>query len=303
MKHGLRFLMALALLAGIATFSGAALADVEINETNFPDIVFRSLVGMYYDGDGDGVLSEAEAESVTGINVAQRGIADLTGIEYFPEIFQLNCENNYITFLDLSANAKLDTLLCHNNRLEDLNVRHCPELALLICINNRLTALDVSRNPALVSLECGENQLAALDVSRNAALRTLGCGNNRLTSMDIRDNPLLEQLLCDGNQLTALDLSHNPELYFLDCESNQLESLDLSGSKLLKVLYCHSNLFADLDVSLCTELVRLVQENEREVLALWDFWHNEDDSFHLQTDHGVTVTAGELISIPLDSGE
>ena len=44
-----------------------ALADVEINETNFPDDNFRAYVVDWYDSDEDGMLSDAELENVTTI--------------------------------------------------------------------------------------------------------------------------------------------------------------------------------------------------------------------------------------------
>lgn len=47
---------------------GVAFADVAVNETNFPDEVFRDYVSEY-DSDEDGTLSTSELEVVTDINV------------------------------------------------------------------------------------------------------------------------------------------------------------------------------------------------------------------------------------------
>ncbi len=47
----------------------AAWADVEINETNFPDENFRSFISSDIDTDGDGILSTAEINVITRINV------------------------------------------------------------------------------------------------------------------------------------------------------------------------------------------------------------------------------------------
>ena len=46
---------------------------VAVNETNFPDENFRTVVNQY-DGDRDGVLSSAELSDVTWINCADHGI-------------------------------------------------------------------------------------------------------------------------------------------------------------------------------------------------------------------------------------
>ena len=109
----------------------AAQTAVEINEEVFPDDTFREEIGLY-DMDGDGWLSETEAETVTSISLPGMGISTLKGIEYLTQL----------TYLD-----------CSDNRLTDLDVRNNRELVTLLCTGNQLTELDVSNNPELVEFE------------------------------------------------------------------------------------------------------------------------------------------------------
>ena len=84
----------------------AATAPVTIDETNFPDSVFREYVKQF-DLDTDGSLSVAELEDIEIINVNECGISDLKGIEYFDHLRILRCRYNNLSSLDISKNTAL----------------------------------------------------------------------------------------------------------------------------------------------------------------------------------------------------
>ena len=172
-------------------------AGVAIDNTNFPDANFRTVV-EYYDTNKDSSLSDTEIAAVEEIDCYDKGISNLKGIEYFTALRSLNCGYNQLTSLDVSKNTALTNLYCSRNQL---------------------TALDVSKNTALTCLDCRSSQLTALDVSKNTALTYLDCGNNQLTSLDVSKNTALTDLDCDKNQLTSLDVS-NTDMDELNCDDN-----------------------------------------------------------------------------------
>ena len=172
-------------------------AGVAIDNTNFPDANFRTVVENF-DTNKDGNLSDTEIAAVEEIDCYDKGISNLKGIEYFTALRSLNCGCNQLTSLDVSKNTALTDL-------------HCGD--------NQLTALDVSKNTALTNLYCSRNQLTALDVSKNTALTGLGCAGNQLTALDVSKNISLTDLDCDKNQLTSLDVS-NTNMDDLDCDDN-----------------------------------------------------------------------------------
>jgi Leucine-rich repeat (LRR) protein len=136
----------------------------------------------------DGKLSPDEAEGLTVIDIQYYQIASLAGIEYFPNLTHLYCNNNKLTSIDMSKNTALIWLDCNNNRLTSLNVSKNTALKYLRCDDNQLTSLDISKNTDLTDLWCSGNQLASLDISRNTALDVLHCDDNQLTSLDISKN-------------------------------------------------------------------------------------------------------------------
>ncbi len=215
-----------------------AWADVEINETNFPDANFRNWVLSQTYG-GDGMLTDEEIADVTSINVWYKRIQSLKGIEYFTALTELSCGENQLTELDVSKNTALTTLGCGSNKMTAIDVSGCPALTTLYCYGNQLTELDVSGCTALTTLDCYGNQLTTLDVSGCPALTTLKCYHNHLTELDVSKNTELASLNCSGNKLTELNVSNCPQLSYIECFSNQIK--DAAMEKLVESLPSKSN--------------------------------------------------------------
>ncbi len=230
-------LLTLAMVFTFLPFSAFAATDsygpVYITDANVPDKTFREYLLKQFDKDGNGVLTPAERYAVTEIDVENKYISNLSGIEFFPNLKKLNCGHNRLTSLDVSKNTVLQEL---------------------VCWENQLTSLDVSQNTALQELACFENQLTSLDVSQNPALQKLSCWDNRLTSLDVSKNTELTYLKCSYNRLTELDMSKNTELTYLDCGYNRLTELDVSQNTKLTELYFVSNKITSLQADNCTNL-------------------------------------------------
>lgn len=164
---------------------------VGINNTNFPDSVFRKYVEDNIDkadttsGKKDGKLSKTERDAVTEINIDNQNCTDLTGIAYFANLTELDCSYNKLTTLDVSKNAKLSTLECTNNGMEELNLGDITSLKHLFCSENNLTELDVSKNRYLEQLHCRYNNLRRLVIGNNYSLTMLYLLGNHLTSLDL----------------------------------------------------------------------------------------------------------------------
>ena len=242
---------ALCLLPALALAEGAA--DVAIDPTNFPDANFRTYVSTF-DTDNDDRLTPTELAAVEYMALYNKSIGDLTGIEHFTDLTELDCRRNQLTSLDLSKNTALEVLNCNNNPLTSLVLGGNTALTKLSCTNNQLTSLDLSKNTALEELDCGDNQLTSLDVSANTALKQLYCMNNPLTALDVSKNTSLTDLNCINTQRASLDVSANTALTSLLCGENQLTSLDVSKNTALTSLRCAKNQLASLDVSKNTAL-------------------------------------------------
>ena len=179
---------------------------IQFKDPNF----LEALIAENVDDDGDGQISFDEAKAVKSLDVTDSDIKEMSEIRYFTELKSyLYCDNNQLTYLDVSNNTALKYLVCYNNPLTTLDVCNNTALTVLNCGNNQLTTLDVSNNAALTGLNCDGNQLTTLDVSNNTALTELSCVNNQLTDLDVSNNTALKNLNCYGNPLQSVTISES----------------------------------------------------------------------------------------------
>ena len=210
-------------------------------EEFIPDENFRAYCIKNYDKSGDGIFSKYEASLITSLDVSDKEIKSLEGIEYFTALKTLYCHSNQLTSLDVSKNTALTYLSCEDNQLTALDVSKNTALTSLYCYNNPLELLNLGdANPtkyysssydypyfdsgklgASTKLKVISSKITKLDVS-----------SNKLQSLDVSECPALKTLYCHSNQLTSLDVSKNTALTSLDCYSNQLTSLDVSKTNL-----------------------------------------------------------------------
>ena len=257
----------LAALYAVMLFTADVSAnETEINSKNFPDDIFREYVSQKFDRNNDGKLSaeELKADKYKGlvINVSGMKIKDLSGIELFAELTELDCSNTLITELDVSKNRKLRTLICGR----------CG-----------ITGLDVTNNRLLETLECsngyfgiGENEYASapglIDLSKNKKLKRLVLQNAMLTQVDVSKNTGLVYLDVSWNYLEGLDVTNNTALEELNCTWSfvdpegglrNVSQPDISQNKKLKKFYCGQNGFEEIDVSGNPELIVLSTYNNK----------------------------------------
>lgn len=207
----------------------------------------------------------AAIENVRSLDVSEKSLSDLSGIEYFVNLTSLDCQKNQLASLDVSS---------------------LTELSILYCQNNQLTTLDVSQNTALWNLNCSNNQLSELDVANNPKLQTLSCANNQLTALDIEKNTSLSTLYCNNNQLAKLSVSENTALTKLYCYANCMSELNVTNNLKLKTLYCGAQTTTDGSTSKTLKLTL-----PAELLSIWKGTSNWNKDVDVITD-GMSVNHG-----------
>ncbi len=234
------------------------LSNINAQKTYVPDDNFEQvLVDFGYDDVLDDYVVTSNISGVTSLNVSNKNISDLTGIEDFGSLQNLYCGRNQLTELDVTKNTSLISLICHTNQLTSLDVTQNTDLTNLYCNTNQLTSLDVTQNTLLIFLMCHNNQLTSLNVTQNTDLTNLYCYANQLTSLNVTQNTDLIHLDCFNNQLTSLDVTQNTSLTDISCYTNQLTSLDVTQNISLTVLHCYANQLTSLDVTQNSSLTGL----------------------------------------------
>ncbi|GEM_PF-3557566 len=157
---------------------------IEISSSNFPDAKFQNYLKSQSYG-SNSWISYKEMLGITNINVNNKGISSLKGIEKFIKLNILDCGNNSLSTLDISKNTYVTELTCNNNGL---------------------SSLDLSKNVAIVYLTCSANNLTSLDLSKCTIIRSLNCDDNKLTSLKVNRSGQvspLTRVYCQNNKLSA----------------------------------------------------------------------------------------------------
>ncbi|MCO7184185.1 T9SS type B sorting domain-containing protein [Tenacibaculum sp. XPcli2-G] len=218
--------------------------------TYVPDDNFeQELINLGYDsGPLDDYVLTSNIENILELEIQEKNIADLTGIQDFKNLTKLICYTNSITSINLdnlknlthlnisennlttlnvSNNLKLVDLFCSDNFLDEINVSNNIKLERLVCSLNKIKDLDIFRNLELYLLWCEHNLLNQLNLSLNKDLKRLSCGGNLFTSIDVSNNIILEEFYAPDGNLESLDLSNNPKINYFVVSNNKLTFLDL----------------------------------------------------------------------------
>ncbi len=219
--------------------------------TTIPDPNFeQALIDLGYDSPPiDGQIPTANINTITDLDLLSKNISDLTGIEDFTALTNLDCSDNALIFLDVSQNSNITEIYCNDNLLTAINNENTPHLQRLWCFNNRLAKLDISQNSELISLRCENNLLTDLDVTNNTKLNVLVCEGNQISTLNISNNTGLNRLQCGNNTISNLNIENNINLTYLSCDQNEISNLNLQNNTRLGVLICYENNISELDLS------------------------------------------------------
>jgi len=234
--------------------------SISVTYVTIPDANFKFyLVGNNtINTDYDQEISVAEAQAVTGVlDVSSLAISDLTGIEAFINLTELDCSDNTIAALDVSTITGLTNLNCKENNIGSLNVQGT-SLVTLDAEDNSLTSLDVSNLATLTTLNTRSNNILNLNLQGATGLEVLDCSDNSLSTLNVSLNTNLIDLNCSDNNLTNVDVTNLTALTDLNISENAISSIVLTANSNLNTLTANDNNFASIDVSNNTMLTDLI---------------------------------------------
>ena len=125
--------------------------------SKFTDENFKSIVYSIIGKIAPQPILDSDVKDIKSLDLSSAEAENLSGIEYFTSLTDLNCFNTGLTTLDVSKNTSLTYLNCYANKLRTLDVSKNLALTVLNCSDNKFTTLDVSNNTALISLYCDPN--------------------------------------------------------------------------------------------------------------------------------------------------
>ncbi len=199
---------------------------------NIPDPTFKAaLVNSSVNTNQDTEIQVSEANSYTGLLqlVNQFTIADLTGIEEFTQITELNCAVNQITNLDLSNNLQLTSVIAYGNLINNVDFGTNTNIEYLNINANELISLDVSAQINMNFVSCSLNPLTSLNVAN---------GNNTNMTFSATSTPNLQCVQVDDPVYSTANWSIDPGVTFsLDCSgTTSIDELSTESKQLVAII-------------------------------------------------------------------
>jgi Secretion system C-terminal sorting domain len=155
------------------------------------------------------------------LDVGTRNISDLTGIEGFTNLKDLNCAINNLQLLPNNLPRGLEILYCYGNQLRTLPNTLPNSLKYLLCHNNQLEALPNPLPTSLEDLRCFNNRIRFLPDVLPTNLNILHCFNNQLTNLPNTLPTGLQYLYCEGNDIYCLP-PVLPNLWLLRLDADKI---------------------------------------------------------------------------------
>lgn len=206
--------------------------DDSLSANVVEDETFRSYLLQNFDTDKDGKFSKEEIAAAKTIDVSNRGITSIKGIEIFHAIETLKCNNNQIGEMELMENKQLIYLDCSFNLRE--GTIWTPSPSKLKYINSEsggMLGINNMQNPDLEYLNWSNTKQYDANFKTNSKLKYLDCSNSNICYFDSPNYSNIEYLDISQNtfyQETSIDISNNNKLKIFKAENtNSLKTIYL----------------------------------------------------------------------------
>lgn len=191
----------------------------------FDDEVFKAYIKNEYKGDIDEdtfIVTSETFKDIKLLDLYQKNISSLKGIEYFQYLEVLECSRNDLVKLDLSQNKKLESVYAYRNNISNIILPESGMIDNLSIWGNELSKIDIPEKLNINTLNLELNNFTSLTLSY-PNVKELYCQSNGLKSLDISNCTSLTSITCGGNSLKQVDLSKNVNLTEADLGKQNVE--------------------------------------------------------------------------------
>ena len=198
------------------------------------------------------------------LNLSNKDIKELNGIEYLTNLKELNLENNQLKKVNLRYNEELITLNLSNNNLDKINLNFNKLLEYVNLSKNNLTKFDTLPISKVKQLDLSNNNLSDIKLTNMKDIISLRLKNNKLKDINLKNNLLLEELDISFNNIK--ELSYFSNLTSLDIEKTDIE--DVIVNKELKRVNIGSTKFKNIDFIKNLELLEELNISNTDIDSL-----------------------------------
>lgn len=258
-----------------------------------PDANFKAaLIEEGVDLNNDGEIQVSEAEAQTSLEVYNKNISSLEGINSFINLISINASTNQLTSVNINNLVNLEELHLPFNQLSNISFSNLSNLKHLRLYHNSLSNIDLSELTTIETLDLSQNNLTTININDLINLRTLNAGNNQFTNLNLSNSINLEEIFLSHNQLTSINVSNSNSLKQLYITNNQLSNLDVSELINLIVLSAQDNQLTNINLEGSINLLEL---------SLWNNQLSSIDLSNLTNLNSLSLENNSLTSLDLSS--
>lgn len=222
--------------------------------TELLDPGFRALMVELADTDGDGKISAEEAQAITSLNGANKGL-DEADLFYFPNLTEIDLSNNNLKEIDLSQQKGLQSLKINNNQLTALDVTNTSSMKYLDASYNEIASSVRLNGYGYEEVNLSHNKIPQQTVYFQSKLVKLDLSYNEISDADIRENSILEYMDVSHNNISEITMWSLKKL--VNVKFNDNPFIQLNDSKnwtLLETIDCSNTNISELNLSQTTVL-------------------------------------------------
>jgi uncharacterized repeat protein (TIGR01451 family) len=190
MRTSLYFLLLL-----IPTFSYGQIVDI-------PDPNFKqALLDEDVDMNGDGEIQVSEAEIIEFLDIRNKSVSNLEGIDAFVNLDRLRAGGNSISSVN-GLPANIETLELENNGLQFVDLNNVTELGFFYAPDNIFSELDLSNNSNLyLVFICTNPELEYLNINTGNPFLNDACDPDLLCIVGC---PKLANICCNAEDVACI---------------------------------------------------------------------------------------------------
>lgn len=267
-----RVLFSLACILVVLTAKQAVYAEqIAINASNFPDEAIRNSLEQQclVDENNEPITNEQGDCLIDTADITylycfpEEKITSLKGIELFSNLEKVYLFRLDMKDIDLSANAKLNSVYLDGDSIETVELADC-SLIDYFCVASRQLDFDYSELVNVTNLSIYSDKVEDIDLSifPNLTILNLGCANIKeidlsksvnlynfaaygvksLEKITVGTNDNLEFFSIEGaSKLTNVDVSKCKNLTYISIVDCKLSKIDTSKNKKLSTLEVNGN--------------------------------------------------------------
>ncbi len=211
-----------------------------LTEEYIPDNTLREYIKNTAADSADTFTNLQAAKYTGSFDLKALKITSIKGLEFFPNLNELDMSGCKFAELDLSALTGLRNLLLnHSTNLDHLNISGLKKLETLDIGSTKLIGFDLTALPStLKKLNVESLKYESIDFSMWPNLEEININLNKLTSLDLSKCSKIKTVNASANDLTQVNVKGCTSLEFFNSTYNaNLTNVDFSDCPNIKNLY------------------------------------------------------------------